>query len=92
MVTEVYSCPLCQQSEPVIRFGHNRSGTQRLRCQACRKIWTPQAKSRSLTPEKEAHILAALKERLSQRAIARTFGVSRDTIRELLKKTPVEPA
>jgi transposase len=92
MVSEVYSCPLCQQSQPVIRFGHNRSGTQRLRCQACCKIWTPQAKSRSLTPEKEVHILAALTERLSQRAIARTFGVSRDTIRELLKKTPAEPA
>ena len=92
MVSEVYSCPLCQQSEPVIRFGHNRSGTQRLRCQGCRKIWTPQPKSPSLTPEKETHILAALRERLSHRAIARTFGVSRDTIRELLKKTPAEPA
>ncbi len=92
MVTEVYSCPLCQQSEPVIRFGHNRSGTQRLRCQACRKIWTPQPKSRSLTPQKEAHMLGALKERLSQRGIARSFGVSRDTTRELLKKTPAKLA
>ena len=88
MVSEVYSCPWCQKPEPVIRFGFNRYGTQRLRCQACRKIWTPQPKSRSLTPEKETHISAALRERLSQRAIARTFGVSRDTIRELLKKRP----
>ena len=69
-----------------------QSRTQRLRCQACRKIWTSQPKSRSLTPQKEAHILGALKERLSQRAIARSLGVSRDTIRELLKKTPANLA
>ena len=92
MVTQVYRCPHCSQAEPVVRFGHNRCGTQRLRCQACRKCWTPQPRSRSLTPEKEALIVAALGERLSQRAIARTFGVSRDTIRALLKKTPAKLA
>jgi transposase-like protein len=92
MVSEIYYCPLCEQSEPVVRFGRNRSGTQRLRCQACRQSWTPQPTSCSLTAEKEAHIVAALGERLSQRAIARTFGVSRDTIRALLKKRQRKPA
>ena len=91
MVTEVYSCPTCLQSEPVIRYGHNRGGTQRLRCQACRKIWTPHPKSQRLSVEKEALIVAALGERLSQRAIARTFRVGRDTIRALLKKMPHQP-
>jgi transposase len=86
MVTTVYECPHCQQSEPVVRFGRTCSGSQRLRCQACRKTWTPHPKSRAVTPEKEQLILAALRERLSQRAIARTLKVSRDTIRETLKK------
>ena len=88
MVSETYSCPLCGLSEPVVRFGRNRSGTQRLRCQACGKSWTPQPNSQALSAEKEALLVAALGERLSQRAIARTFRVSRDTIRALLKKTP----
>ena len=91
MVIEVYSCPQCQQSEPVVRFGHTRSGSQRLRCQACRKTWTPHPKSRAVTAEKEQLILSALEERLSQRAIARTLKVSRNTIRERLKKGHTPP-
>jgi transposase len=86
MVAEVYICPQCQQSKPVVRFGFTRSGSQRLRCQACRKSWTPCPKSYRVTPEKEALILGALSERLSQRAIARSLWVSRDTIRRTLKK------
>jgi transposase-like protein len=71
----------------VVRFGFNRSGTRRLRCQSCRKTWTLQARRRDLTPEKEALIEAALQERLSQRAIARTLKVARTTIREVQKKS-----
>lgn len=87
MVNETYSCPACGLSEPVVRFGFTSVGNQRLRCQVCGKTWTPQARSRSLTAEKEALITAALSERASQRAIARTFKVARTTIREILKKS-----
>ncbi len=86
MVVEIYACPRCQETEPVVRFGHTRAGSQRLRCQACLKTWTPRPKSRAVTTEKEQLIFAALGERLSQRAIARTLKVSRDTIRQTLKK------
>jgi DNA-binding GntR family transcriptional regulator len=41
-----------------------------------------------LSEEKEALIVAALGERLSQRAIARTFKVARTTIRALAQKKP----
>ena len=91
MVTQVYACPRCNETEPVVRFGHTRAGSQRLRCQACHKTWTPQPKSRAVTAEKEQLILAALGERLSQRAIARTLKVSRNTIRERLKKGHTPP-
>lgn len=87
MVSETYSCPRCALVEPVIRFGSNRCGTQRLRCKACGKTWTPHPRNRSLTAEKEALITAALQERLSQRAIARTFGVARTRVQEVLKKS-----
>ena len=92
MVSETYKCPACDLSEPVIRFGFNRGGTQRLRCKACGKTWTPQARSRALSPEKEALIETALGERLSQRAIARTFKVARSTVQEVLKKSRRQPA
>jgi len=80
------ACPHCGLTEPVIRFGFNRGGTAKLRCKACVKVFTPQPNSRTLSPEKEAQILAALAERMSLRAIARTFHVSRDTASTLLQK------
>jgi transposase-like protein len=88
MVTHVYLCPHCQEAAPVVRFGTNRSGTQRLWCKACRKSFTPGPRDRSVTPEKEERITSLLRERLSQRAVARALKVSRDTIRRTLKKRP----
>jgi transposase-like protein len=88
MVSHVYQCPHCGQSERVVRRGFNRCGTQRLLCRECGKTWTPTGKSRELSREKEALIEKALGERLSQRAIARTLGVNRDTVRAVLKKSP----
>lgn len=72
----------------MVRFGTNRSGTQRLWCKICRQSFTPVPKARRVTPEKEARITALLRERLSQRAVARALKVSRDTIRRTLKKRP----
>lgn len=88
MVTHVYLCPHCQEAEPVVRFGANRSGTQRLWCKVCRKSFTPIPKDRRVTPEKAEQIASLLRERLSQRAVARALKVSRDTIRRTLKKRP----
>ncbi len=86
MVSVAFACPHCDEAEPVVRFGTNRSGTQRLWCKSCRRAFTPQPRERSLTPQKEEQITAALRERLSQRAIARVLRVSRDTIRRTEKK------
>ncbi len=90
MVALVYSCPHCGQSEPVVRFGKNASGTQRLWCKQCKKAFTPSPSERRVTPEKEAQITAALSEKLSQRAIARMLKVSRDTVRNTLKKSAAD--
>jgi transposase-like protein len=80
------SCPHCGDIPHVIRFGFNRSGTERCRCQACGKTFTLHPKSRTLSAETEAAILRLLAERISQRGIARALNVSRDTIRAVRKK------
>ncbi len=80
------SCPSCGDVESVIRYGHNDSGSERLRCKACETCFTPAPRSRALTPEKAEQIERCLAERMSQRAIARALGVSRDTIRAVRKK------
>lgn len=74
-----------------MRFGFTQGGRQRLRCKECRKTWSPEALSRTLSPEKEALIVKALGERLSQRAIARTLGAGRETVRAILKKSLGSP-
>lgn len=79
-------CPSCGDTTSIIRFGRNRSGSERLRCKVCKQCFTPQDRSRVMTAEKQAQIERCLSERLSQRAIARALGVSRDTIRAVRKK------
>ena len=91
MVSESTSCPYCRQTEPVVKFGYNRSGTARCRCNECSKTFTPKPNPRLVTPEKEQRILDALAERLSMDAIARMLHVSKTTIYNTLKKTDSAP-
>ena len=79
------SCPHCGGTA-LIKFGTNRSGTPRCRCHGCGRTFTRAPKSRVLTPEREALILGALRERISQRGIARALKVGRQTIRAVRKK------
>ena len=91
MVTTAIACPFCHQAEPVVKFGYNRGGTARCRCNDCKRTFTPQPNPRNLTPEKEQRILDALAERLSMDAIARMVHVSKTTIYNTLKKTHDAP-
>jgi transposase-like protein len=86
MVAEILSCPFCQQAEPIVRWGTNRSGTARCRCKNCDKTFTPKPDSRITTPETEHQIERALEERLSIEATARLLKVAKKTIYKVLKK------
>jgi len=79
------TCPHCSDTA-VIKFGTNRSGTPRCRCHGCGRTFTRSPKSQAMTPEREALIVGALKERLSHRGIARAFKVGRQTVRAVRKK------
>ena len=79
-------CPACQDVDSVVPFSLNRSGTQRYRCKACGKTFTPNGRARRLSEKKRQSIEGALAERISQRGIARALKVSRNTIRAVRKK------
>ncbi len=82
------SCPHCGNRKDVIKFGTNRSGTH-CRCHGCKKTFTLNPKSRALIAGKGAADLpGAAGERTSQRGIARTLQVGRQSIRAVRKKTP----
>ena len=63
MITYTVACPHCQQTEPVVKYGTTKAGTQRAKCNACHKTFALTPKSRAVTPEKEAAILRHLEER-----------------------------
>ena len=37
----MHQCPYCRSSERQVKSGFNRTGTQRLQCQSCRRQYTP---------------------------------------------------
>jgi len=79
-------CPRCQQVKPVLYWGKNRSGTQRLRCRDGNKTFTPQPGTNRISPEKEQLIERSLAERLSIEAIARLTRTAKKTIYKIQKK------
>ena len=85
MVLVKILCRHCQSDE-VIKFGFTEKGTPRFRCHACQRTFCLEPDPRTMTPEREALILAAYQERPSMRGIARIFSISRNTLSQLLKK------
>jgi len=87
MVTQAVACPHCAGVEPVVKHGVHRNQTPRCFCKDCQKTFTPQPRSRRVTPQKEQAIRDALAERLSIDAIARMLHCSKSTIYAVLEKT-----
>ena len=75
-------CHICQN--PTRKFGKNRNGSQRHRCDECRKTFTEEATRpadrRCVEQEKMLLALRMLLEGTSIRAVQRLLGIHRDTI------------
>ena len=80
------NCPHCQGATR--RYGRNRSGSQRYRCDACRKTFTDDTTltvdHRELPRQTAIIVLRHLLEGCSVRSTERLTGVHRDTILDLL--------
>lgn len=79
-------CPQCQSSTR--RFGQNRNGSQRYRCDACRRTFTDARTQptdrRLLARDKALLCLRMLLEGMSVRSVERLTSVHRDTILAVL--------
>src|SRR5580698_1363733 len=75
-------CSLCQNEAR--KFGRNRNGSQRYRCDGCARTFTDEstrpADRRRLAPDKLVLCLRMLLEGNSIRSVERLTGVHRDTI------------
>ena len=74
--SQVHHCRACGSTH-IVKNGRNRSGSQQYQCRTC--------------GASKAEVLCARQERSSLRGLSRTFGITRKTITQWLKKTP-EPA
>ncbi len=62
------------------------NGKQRFLCKDCAKRSRQDPQPNGYTEEQREEILRAYQERSSLRGLARTFGVSRNTVSDWLKK------
>lgn len=73
-------------SENIVRNGMTSNGKQRFLCKDCAKRSRQDPQPNGYTEEQREEILRAYQERSSLRGLARTFGVSRNTVSSWLKK------
>ena len=85
MVTQSVKCYHCG-SENVKKNGKAPNGKQRYHCKACNRASLDNP-DYGYSEERKEEIIRAYQERSSMRGIARTFGVSRNTLSTWLKKS-----
>ncbi len=85
MITIRLACRHCG-SENIVRNGMTSNGKQRFLCKDCGKRSRQDPQPNGYTEEEREEILRAYQERSSLRGLARTFGVSRNTVSDWLKK------
>jgi transposase-like protein len=76
----LYRCPYCRDNEHCIKCGLNRNGTQRCRCQRCRRYFTPISDKKWNTFQMKAQAVRLYLEGRSLRAIARQMRVHHQTV------------
>jgi len=84
--SQVHHCRACGSTH-IVKNGRNRSGSQQYQCRTCgaSKVLLPK---QHYSEERKAEVLRAYQERSSLRGLNRTFGITRKTITQWLKKTP----
>jgi len=73
-------CPHCQESSQQIKIGFNASGSQRWRCKACGRKYTPQPKPQGYRDEIRQQAVRLYVDGLNYRRIARHLGVHHQTV------------
>jgi transposase-like protein len=87
MVTYTVKCYHCS-SENLKKNGFAPNGKQKYLCKDCGKASRDDPVAKGYSEAKKEEILRAYQERPSMRGIARTFGMSRNTLTSWLKKKP----
>jgi transposase-like protein len=90
MVIITLKCRHCA-SEKLVRDGRTSNGKQRFWCKDCQRSSRENPQPNGYTEADRDQILRAYEERSSLRGLERSFGVSRYTVIEWLKKRVSTP-
>ncbi len=77
---ETLICPRCGTHDHLNKDGHNRSGTQRYRCRACRRVFTPIPKEQGHGGDLHEQAVRLYLEGMSLRATGRILGVVHQSV------------
>jgi transposase-like protein len=82
------ACRRCGSTQ-LRKNGRTASGQQKFHCKACNFYGTLDTKEQQRA-QRQATVEKLQQERLSQRAIARTVGMSRNTVAAILRKKSLD--
>jgi transposase-like protein len=73
-------CPYCRQPSIVIRYGLNRTGTQRYRCETCQRVFTPDPRPHGYAVSTRQEALRLYLTGMSLRKIAKHLHVHHQSV------------
>lgn len=73
-------CPYCQANERQVKAGRNKSGSQRWRCQVCRRRYTPEPSRRGCPEAVRQQAVELYVDGMNYRRIARHLHVSYQSV------------
>jgi transposase-like protein len=77
---DIITCPHCGAHNQAVRDGHNRSGSRRDRCRACRHAFTPTPKEQGHGAATHEQAVRLYLEGMSLRGIGRILGVVHQSV------------
>ena len=73
-------CPYCQQEGQQVKAGFNNSGSQRYKCQSCKRRYTLEPKAAGYATSVRQQAVRLCVDGMNFRRIARTLGVNHQTV------------
>lgn len=86
-IEENKKCPKCGRTDGQVKNGRNRSGTQKVMCQHCRKTYTLEPKRHEYSEEIKKQALKIYYAGASGRTVGKILGMSKANVYNWIKKT-----
>jgi transposase-like protein len=82
-------CPFCE-SDDLVKNGKSENGTQRYRCNSCRKSFQWEYSYRAWLPDVKEQIVTQTLNSSGIRDISRNLGIAKNTVIAELKKKSLQ--